>query len=134
MGAIVLFVGAIVGLKRGASRTAMTGTFGLAAVALIAGGAYAGLNGERETHPHHTPGDIAEENECGAGGDRGRRPRQPVGGGQGERRRRADLRRRRTLTYDLPGYDGKSAGLTRAALDARPTSCSTTTATTTPGS
>jgi hypothetical protein len=39
MGAIVLFVGAVVGLKRGASRTAMTGTFGLAAVALIAGGA-----------------------------------------------------------------------------------------------
>src|SRR5215218_7408855 len=65
MATIVLFVGAVVGLKRGASRTAMTGTFGLAAVALIAGGAYAGLNGERETEPHHTPADMAEENECG---------------------------------------------------------------------
>jgi hypothetical protein len=111
MGAIVLFVGAVVGLKRGASRTAMTGTFGLAAVALIAGGAYAGLHGERETHPHHTPGDIAKDNECGP-----------------EETEADDLASQNVaakaniaadvifdgsqLTYDLPGYDGKSAGLT----------------------
>ncbi len=111
MGAIMLFVGAVVGLKRGASRTAMTGTFGLAAVALIAGGAYAGLHGERETHPHHTPGDIAKDNECGP-----------------EETEADDLASQNVaakaniaadvifdgsqLTYDLPGYDGKSAGLT----------------------
>ena len=53
------------GSSAGASRTAMTGTFGLAVVALIAGGTYAGLNGERETHPHDTPGDIAADGECG---------------------------------------------------------------------
>ena len=111
MGAIVLFVGAIVGLKRGASRTAMTGTFGLAAVALIAGGAYAGLNGERETHPHHTPGDIAEENECGAEEtEADDLASQSVAA-------KANVAAELTfdgsqLTYDLPGYDGKSAGLT----------------------
>jgi hypothetical protein len=111
MGAIVLFVGAIVGLKRGASRAAMTGTFGLAAVALIAGGAYAGLNGERETHPHHTPGDIAEENECGAEEtEADDLASQSVAS-------KANIAAELTfdgsdLTYDLPGYDGQSAGLT----------------------
>lgn len=111
MGTIVLFVGAVVGLKRGASRTAMTGTFGLAAVALIAGGAYAGLHGERETHPHHTPGDIAEENECGP---------EPTAADElasqsvaSKANVAAELTFDGTrLTYDLPGYDGKSAGLT----------------------
>jgi hypothetical protein len=63
--AVVLFVGALIGLKRGVSRTTLTGTFGVAAVVLIAGGAFAGLNGERETHPHETPGDIADADECG---------------------------------------------------------------------
>jgi hypothetical protein len=111
MGTIVLFVGAIVGLKRGASRTAMTGTFGLAAVALIAGGAYAGLHGERETHPHHTPGDIAEENDCGAEDtEADELASQSVAA-------KANVAAELTfdgsqLTYDLPGYDGKSEGLT----------------------
>lgn len=63
--ALVLAVGAIVGLQRNISKTAMTGAFSIAAIALIAGGAIAGLNGERETHPHETPGDLAEANECG---------------------------------------------------------------------
>jgi hypothetical protein len=110
MGAIVLFIGAIVGLKRGASRTALTGTFGLAAVALIAGGAYAGLKGERETHPHHTTGDIAEENECGAEEtEADERASQSVAS-------KANVAAELTfdgsqLTYDLPGYDGESPGL-----------------------
>ena len=111
MGTIVLFVGAVVGLKRGASRTAMTGTFGLAAVALIAGGAYAGLNGERETHPHHTPGDIAEENECG--------PEETEADELASQNvaAMANVAAELTfdgsrLTYNLPGYDGTSTGLT----------------------
>ena len=111
MGTIVLFVGAIVGLKRGASRTAMTGTFGLAAVALLAGGAYAGLHGERETHPHHTPGDIAEENECGdEETEADDLASQSVAA-------KANVAAELTfdgsqLTYNLPGYNGTSAGLT----------------------
>ncbi len=64
--ALVLGVGAVVGLKRGASRSTLTGTFGLAAVALVAGGAIAGLNGERDIEPHHTTGYIAQRGECGA--------------------------------------------------------------------
>jgi hypothetical protein len=66
VGAIVLAIGTLVGLKREVSRPTLTGTFGIAAVALVAAGAFAGLNGERETHPHHTMADIAEEDECGA--------------------------------------------------------------------
>src|ERR671910_218523 len=54
---IVLIVGTIVGVRRGVSRAALTGTFGLAAVALVGGGAIAGLYCEREIEAHHTPGD-----------------------------------------------------------------------------
>lgn len=64
-GALVLAVGAIVGFARNASKATLAGTFSLVAVALVAGGAVAGLNGERDTHPHHTPGDLAAEDECG---------------------------------------------------------------------
>lgn len=63
--ALVLAVGAIVGMQRNISKTAMTGAFSIAAIALVVGGTIAGLNGERETHPHETPGDLAEANECG---------------------------------------------------------------------
>lgn len=63
--ALVLAVGAIVGLQRNISKSTMTGAFSVAAVALIAGGAVAGLNGERDTHVHETPGDLAAADECG---------------------------------------------------------------------
>ena len=65
-GALVLGIGTLVGIKRGASKAALTGTFGLASVALVAGGAVAGLNGEREIEPHHTTGFIAARGECGS--------------------------------------------------------------------
>lgn len=63
--ALVLAAGAAVGFRRNISKSTMTGAFSIVAVALVAGGAVAGLNGERETHPHETPGDLAEANECG---------------------------------------------------------------------
>lgn len=64
--AIVLAVGSLVGLKRGASKTALGGTFGLGLVALVVGGTVAGLNGERDIEEHHTTAYIAERGECGA--------------------------------------------------------------------
>lgn len=64
--ALVLAVGAAIGLQRNISKATMTGVFSIAAVALIAGGAVAGLSGERETHAHETPGDLAAADECGA--------------------------------------------------------------------
>jgi hypothetical protein len=63
--ALVLTVGGIVGMKRGVSKGTFAGAFSIVAVALIAGGAVAGLNGERETHPHETTSALAEENACG---------------------------------------------------------------------
>jgi hypothetical protein len=109
--ALVLGTGAVVGIQRGASKAALTGTFGLAAVALITGGAVYGLIGERETHPHHTPGDIAEENECGPEEtEADELASQNVAGKSSVAAEvifdGAELR------YDLPGYDGESAGLT----------------------
>jgi hypothetical protein len=63
--ALILAVGAYLGLQRGISKTAMTGAFSLGAIALIAGGTVAGLNGERKTEEHHTTEYIAKRNECG---------------------------------------------------------------------
>lgn len=63
--ALVLVVGALVGMRRRVSRATLTGAFSIATIALVAGGAVAGLNGERETHPHPTPADLASANECG---------------------------------------------------------------------
>ncbi len=63
--ALILAVGAALWSKRDISKSTLAGTFSLAAVALVAGGAVAGLNGERETHPHETTGALAEENACG---------------------------------------------------------------------
>jgi hypothetical protein len=64
--AIILGVGTIAAMKRGISTPVITGVFSIGAIALIAGGAVAGLNGERETHHHETTADLAEENLCGA--------------------------------------------------------------------
>ncbi|NND74359.1 MAG: hypothetical protein HKN44_05080, partial [Ilumatobacter sp.] len=63
--ALVLAGGTLIGLRRGVSKVAMTGAFSVAGVALIAVGAFAGLNGEREIEEHHSTAYIAEENECG---------------------------------------------------------------------
>lgn len=63
-GAIVLALGTLVGVQRKASRPAITGLFSIGAVALVAGGAFAGLNGQREIEAHETPGDLAEHDEC----------------------------------------------------------------------
>lgn len=63
--ALVLAVGAAIGLRRNISKPTMTGVFSIAAVVLVAGGAIAGLTGERETHRHETPGDLAAADECG---------------------------------------------------------------------
>lgn len=64
--ALVLAAGALVGVKRGVSKTALGGTFGLALVALVAGGTVAGVNGEREIEEHHTTAYYAQRGECGA--------------------------------------------------------------------
>ncbi len=63
-GALVLAVGTLVGLKRAVGKSTLTGALSIAAVALIAGGTVAGFNG-REVERHHTPADIADDDECG---------------------------------------------------------------------
>jgi hypothetical protein len=64
--AIILGVGTVAAMKRGLSTPVITGVFSIGAIALIAGGAVAGLNGEREVHVHETTADLAEEDLCGA--------------------------------------------------------------------
>jgi hypothetical protein len=109
--ALVLFVGALVGLKRSASKVALAGTFGIAAVALITGGAIFGLNGEREIEAHHTIGDIAEENECGPEETEADEHASQAVAAKSNMAAEITFDGEQ-LTYDLPGYDGSSAGVT----------------------
>ncbi|HUF96549.1 MAG TPA: hypothetical protein VMM60_00370 [Ilumatobacter sp.] len=62
---LVLAVAAFVGYRK-VSKPTLTGAFSIVAVALVAGGSFAGLNGERETHAHETAVDLAAEGNCGA--------------------------------------------------------------------
>lgn len=64
LAASVLAVATLVGFRRNLSKATLTGAFSVVAIVLVAGGAVAGLNGERETHPHHTTGDLAADDDC----------------------------------------------------------------------
>lgn len=63
--AVVVALGAVIGLKRNVSKVAITGSFSIAAIALVGVGTFYGVSGEREIEEHHDTGYIAEENECG---------------------------------------------------------------------
>lgn len=109
--AVVLAVGSFVVVKRGASKTSLTGAFSVAVVALIGAGTFAGLNGERDIHPHHSTAYIAEENECGVEEtEADERASQTVA-------TKSNLAAEltfdgTTLTADVPGFDGDFDALT----------------------
>jgi hypothetical protein len=110
VGALVVAVGAIVGLKRNVSKPTLAGTFGLAIVALIAGGTFAGLNGERPTEPHHTTAMVARSGECGA--------EETEADAEASQTVSAKANAAAELIFDgsklradLPGYDGRSSSL-----------------------
>ncbi len=105
VGAIILAVGVMVALRRGISKSTLTGAFSLGAVALIAGGTIAGLNGEREIEEHHDTGYIAERNECGTEEtEADEKASQTVAG---KSNAAAAIHFDGTeLTADVPGYDG----------------------------
>jgi len=64
LAALVLVVGTVLSTRRGTSKAVLTGTFSIVAIALVAGGAVAGINGERETHEHENTSELAETNRC----------------------------------------------------------------------
>lgn len=109
--AVVLAVGSFVVVKRGASKVSLTGAFSVAAVALIGAGTFAGLNGERDIHPHHSTAYIAEEDECGVEEtEADERASQTVA-------TKSNLAAEltfdgTTLTADVPGFDGDFDALT----------------------
>ncbi len=63
---VVLAIGVLIALKKQISVPVVTGVFSIGLIAMIAGGAIAGLNGERDIHVHETTADLAEANLCGA--------------------------------------------------------------------
>ena len=109
--AVVLMVGAYVGIKRGVSKVSLTGAFSIAAVALIGAGTFAGLNGERDIEPHHSTAYIAEENECGVEEtEADEKASQTVAS---KSNLAAELTfDGSTLTADVPGFDGDFDALT----------------------
>ncbi len=62
---VVLAIGVLIALKKQISVPVVTGVFSIGLIALVAGGAIAGLNGERDIHEHETTADLAEANLCG---------------------------------------------------------------------
>ena len=108
---LVLAVGTFVGLRRGVSKTSLTGVFSVAAIALIGAGTFAGLNGEREIEEHHSTAYIAEEDECGTEEtEADERASQTVAA-------KSNLAAEvtfdgATLTADVPGFDGDFDALT----------------------
>lgn len=109
--ALVLAVGVIIGMQRNISKATMTGAFSIAAIALVAGGAIAGLVGERETKPHETPGDLAAANACGTEAtEADKKASQTVAG---KSNATAEITFDGTdLTADVPGFDGGFDSLT----------------------
>ena len=109
--ALVLVVGAFVGVRRGVSKSSLTGAFSVAAVALIGAGAFAGLSGEREIEAHHSTAYIAEEDECGTEEtEADEKASQTVAS-------KSNLAAEVTfdgsaLTADVPGFDGDFDALT----------------------
>jgi hypothetical protein len=109
--ALVLAVGAFVGLRRDVSKTSLTGAFSVAAIALIGAGTFAGLTGEREIPEHHSTAYIAEEDECGTEEtEADERASQTVAA---KSNLAAELTfDGTTLTADVPGFDGDFDELT----------------------
>lgn len=109
--ALVLAVGAVIGIKRGISKVSLTGAFSIAAVALIGAGTFAGLNGERDIEPHHSTAYIAHEDECGAEEtEADEKASQTVAS---KSNLAAELTfDGSTLTADVPGFDGDFDALT----------------------
>ncbi|NNE11031.1 MAG: hypothetical protein HKN41_02175 [Ilumatobacter sp.] len=111
LAAVVLGVGAFVGVKRDVSKTALTGVFSIGVLALIGAGTFAGLNGEREIEEHHSTAYIAEENECGTEEtEADENASQSVAS-------KSNLAAEvtfdgSTLTADVPGFDGDFDALT----------------------
>ncbi len=109
--ALVLAVGAFVGLRRGMSKSSLTGAFSVAAIALIGAGTFAGLNGERDIEEHHSTAYIAEEDECGTEEtEADERASQTLAA---KSNLAAELTfDGSTLTADVPGFDGDFDALT----------------------
>lgn len=108
--ALVLAVGTFIGFRR-VSKPLLTGTFSVAAIALIAGGAFAGLNGEREIKIHESTGDLAAEDECGTEKTKADSHASQTVAGKSNAAAEVILEDG-VLTADVPGFDGEFTELT----------------------
>ena len=63
MGAVILGVAFLIAYRPGIKSRAIVGAVGVGVLALVAGGAAAGLDGEREIHEHETTSGLTEEGE-----------------------------------------------------------------------
>jgi hypothetical protein len=63
--ALLLFVAFVFASRPAVSKSTVAGVLTLSLIALVAGGAVAGLSGERDIHVHETTADLAERGRCG---------------------------------------------------------------------
>lgn len=108
---LVLLIGTLTSKRRKLSTGTIAGVCSIAIVAIVASGAAYGLNGERTTRPHETPGAIAEDGDCGAEETEADENASQNVAAKANVAASITLTADGQLTYSVPGYDGGSATL-----------------------
>jgi hypothetical protein len=103
--AIVLLVGFLVAARPRLSGGAVAGVCSFGAIALFAGGAVAGVDGEREMHVHETTADLAEEGLCGVEETEADEKASQTVAAKSSVAATITLDEAGALTYDQPGAD-----------------------------
>jgi hypothetical protein len=110
--ALLLLVGFLFAYRPRVASGTVAGVCSVAALALIAGGTVAGVDGEREMHPHETTGDLAAAGECGTEETEADEKASQTVSAKSSVSATIVLDADGTLTFDQPGPDPSSSVLT----------------------
>jgi len=110
--ALVLFVAFLLAARPRVSSTTIGGLAAVALFALVAGGAVAGLNGERSMHVIETTADLAERGRCGTEPSEADERASQTIGAQSNLAATVTLDRDDSLAFTVPGFNDASSTLT----------------------
>lgn len=109
--ALVLFVAFVLAARPRVSTGTMLGVSGLGVVVLVAGGAVAGVSGERDMHVLETTADLAERGRCGVEPTEADEDASQTVAGKSNLAATITLTPDRQLAVDVPGYTGSQSTL-----------------------
>ena len=108
---VLLLVAGLFAVRRGVRSGTIFGVGAIVAVALIAGGTAAGVEGERDMHEHETTGDLAARGECGEEETEADEDASQTVSAKANVAAQISLEGD-ALSFDQPGYDDPGALLT----------------------